>query len=261
MTQEAAPQAEEVNKAIFQFSGRNLTSGSEKIPIIDFIGRGSSWNVRKSTFRADEYFMVFHFDQVQVIEVRPDSGPYPFDIATLELKHSTAERSGFGFFQSSVNTALGMSLDESDLDRFLNQTWHIKAVKYNWGKIENSKVADAEGNTWGEIWKAELYTAPAAPAVTPTVAATTATVPAGTAPTAVAPATDSVMEKPTDEAYRLINGKTAAEFMPAVVNSAKIKEDTSLFPGILDNTWIAGEIQRSKITLDTATGIHTVVLG
>ena len=125
--------------------------------MIEFTGVGVSWDIEDSNFD-DSQFLVFNFKDVKIIQVRPDAEPHIGDTADLKIKFSKAKRSNFGFFSASMDRALGLSSDQSDLDNFVDKHWHVTATPYNWGKIPGSSSVDEKGNTWGEIWTLSTVT-------------------------------------------------------------------------------------------------------
>ena len=121
-------QVEQVNKDLFRYAGRSLEAGGDKLPLTEFLGTCSEWDASKSPFPNDDsIFLVFKFEKVTVVKLRQDSQPYPYDTAELRIKHSTAQRSGFGFLQASINRALGVTDDVSDLEMMVGKAWHMKA--------------------------------------------------------------------------------------------------------------------------------------
>lgn len=252
-----SPQAQEINKTVMQFAGRSLTSGADKIPILEFIGTGVDWDVEQSRFGDGAMYVKFQFSQVQVIKMREDAGPYPHDTASLLVKHSGSLRSGFGFVQGSINKALGIPQDQSDLDSFKGHSWHVTAEQYNWGHIPNSTVADANGDTWGEIWNFALAGsngAAVAPAVTHATVAPQAQPASQTqAASTAAPAGQSA----EDIAFGVLNGKNLADFNSEITGAGIVQQDPDLFIRIMNNSWIAASIASGKVVVN-ADGTHTV---
>jgi hypothetical protein len=236
-----------INKEVLRYSGRQLSAGGDKSPLIEFIARGVDWDVVPSHFNPNDMMMVFKSDQVQVIRLREGAPAYLFDTAEISVKHSGSEKSGFGFLQASLNKALGLTKETSDLEFFKNKMWHWTAVPYNWGKIPNSSVADANGDTWGDIWQLTAALDGQAPFVT------------STAPVATIPTTSEVSSNtPLQEVYSLINGRSQVEWMPQIVASDLVRRDNDLFVGIMSNIWLPAQIASGNIT-QNADGTFTVV--
>lgn len=249
-----APQAAEANKAIMNVSGRLLRAGGDKIPMVEFIGTGLSWDVRPSPFdNNNDMFIDFNFNQVQVIKMRDDAGPYPHDVVTLPIKHSAALRSGFGFVQGSINEALGIPQDQSELDSFIGKSWHVTASQFNWGHIPNSQVADANGDTWGEIWTFALASGQAVQFQTqvPASVQVTSTPPSNGDYTASGPVNNEEI------LFGLLQGKNLADFNAAVVGDGRIQQDPPLFISVMNNAWMAAHKLSGKV-VENADGTHTV---
>jgi len=231
-----------INKEVLRYSGRNLVSGGDKSPLLHFKGRGLSWDVEPSPYQGDDSrFVVLKFDRVQVLRLEENSQPYPYDTAELRIKHSGSLRSQFGIFMASFNKACGLVQSESDLDMFAGQDWELEAYPYNWGKIPNSTVADANGDTWSNVWKATKV-AGVAPSNSP-------------APVQ-APVTNAVQGETL--AFQLLHGKNKSEFIPLVVNNEELKKDAPLFSSIVGDQWLASKIASGEVVLQEDQ-THTVV--
>lgn len=250
------PNVDAVNKVMFQFSGRNLSGSGEKCPVIDFIANGLDWDVKPSPWgRKDENFIVFKFDKLQVLQIRPDAPAYPYDIVELQIKHSQALRSGFGFVTASINKALSRETGDSDIDDFKSQMWRVTMSMYNWGTI------DGKPDQMGEIWNFSLANVAGGAAAPVNSPAPTPT-PAVVAPETVQPSegVSTSTQSPEARALELLHGKTNAQFIPEVVVDTKVREDGNLFTSIIQMTWLAEKIADGTVTLGED-GVHTVVKG
>lgn len=244
----ADPNVDAVNKAMVQFSGRSLAGGADKCPVVDWIGNGTSWDVKPSPWRKDETFIVFKFDKLQVLQVREDTPAYPYDTLELSIKHSGSLRSVFGFMQNSINQALGKESSDSDIDDFLNHTWHVQREMHNWGMI------DGKPDQMGEIWKFSLVAAPVPASSSSPVPVADITAPDASTLTA------SIDEQtPEQRALELLDGKSRDQFFPEVTVDAKVRENAPLFMSIIQQTWLAEKIASGQVTVNEADGIHTVV--
>jgi hypothetical protein len=224
-----------INKEVLRYSGRNLTSSGDKSPLKHFKGHGIDWDVEASPFQNDQSrFVVLKFDRVQVIRLDEGSQPYPYDTAEIRIKHSGTLRSQFGIFMGYFNAACGLQQTESDLDKFVGADWEMEAYPNNWGKIPNSSVADANGDTWSDVWRISL-TNGTNPVITP------------------APVTATVPTQASGEtlAFQLLHGKNKSDFIPLVVNNDVLKADAPLFSSIVGDQWIASKIASGEILLNT----------
>ena len=238
MTQESMNQ--EGDKNLFRFAGRELAGGGDRTPLTEFTGKLTSWDVAKSQFDATIHNIVFKFEGVQVISVQEGSGPYPFDHAEISIKHSGSERSGFGMLVSSMDKALGATKQQSDLDKYVGQEWHFRTERFNWGRIPGSTVADENGDTWGNIWIAELAGVTASTFVE-------------------APVKEPVITEaltPEEKALALLDGKTQSEWIPEVVQDTEIQQDMALFQSIMSNQWLASKIASGAVTQDDQDRFH-----
>ena len=229
-------QVDQVNKDLVRYSGRTLQSGGDKSPLLEFKGHATTWDVRPSNFEGQAVNIILAFDRVEVLQLRNDGEPYPYDVAELTVKHSSAMRSGFGFFIASVNKSLGVPTDESDLDLFTGKNWHMKTEKFNWGKIPNSQSPDANGDTWGDIWIGELVGSTVLPNPLPQI------VEAMTA---------------SERALGILNGKNKADFLTSALVHPDIRGDSSMISSIVNDSWLAGQIANGVVTAN-ADGTYTV---
>lgn len=268
MTQQQA-----VNKDLVRYAGRFLKQGGDKSPLLEFIGTITSWDVENSPFTNDngktDSLVVWQFDRIQIIRLRDDSGPYPHDTAEIKIKYSEAMRSGFGLFQSSVNEALGLPSNESDLDKMIGQTFHLESYRYNWGKIPGSTSVDNNGDTFGDVWKVismndngagpvvAATVAPIAPPVQAPLPATAPVVQPAPAPQVAAPVASTLAVISDTEVLALLNGKDKASFVKEVVASEPIRTST-LFVDLMNDAWLARQIANGVVTKDEGTGIYSV---
>ena len=238
---------DKVNKDLMRYAGRQLKEGGDKSPLLDFIGRGVDWDAEPSPFGDGAVFVVFKFDKVEVKRLRPDAGPHPQDTAELKLKHSEAKRSGFGFFQASMNRALGIQDAESDLDKFKGETWYVHSEPYNWGKMRlregqaRPSAMDDEGNVWSDVY----YISKANGQSTATVVETQPTAP--------------VAEQDSESiALGILNGKTMSEAIPELVTHTAIQADATLMNSIIERRWLPTLEAAGKVVKD-ANEVYTVV--
>ena len=243
-------QKDQINKDIYRYSGRSLTSGGDKSPLVKFIGTGRDWDVKPSRFEGQSPNIIFSFEKLEVIETESE---WPGNTAELEIKHSGAQRSIYGFLVGDQCKALNVKQSEHSLDLFIGKTWLLRREKYNWGKIPNSQTADENGDTWGDIWRCELYqggtTATAdTTVITPKDVATVSEV-LGSQPTTAKTAEELSLE--------LLNGKTKADWIALVVQNEVIRSDATMLPAIMNDNWLAGLIASGKVQLG-ADGIYTV---
>lgn len=241
MTQDNMNQ--EVDKNLFRFAGRELAGGGDRTPLEEFIGKMTDWDVVKSNFGDGVHNIVMRFSDIEVIKVRDGSGPYPFDHAEIAIKHSGSERSGFGMLISSMDKSLGTGKQQSDLDNYVGQEWHFRTERFNWGKIPGSTVADDNGDTWGNVWFAELNIASAA---------ANAFVETPVAEVEVADEDLTAEEL----LFKLLDGKTQSEWIPEVVQNKVIQSDIPLFGSVMNNQWLAGQIAQGTVTKDDQDRYH-----
>ena len=235
-------QQEQINKDLYRYSGRQLSSGGDKTPLVRFIGTGHSWDVQPSRFPDQAPNIIFSFEKVEVLETESE---WPGNTADLEIKHSGANRSIYGFIVGDMCKALEIMQADHSLDLFIGKVWDFRREKYNWGKIKNSQTADTDGNTWGDIWRCVLHTG-AAPISGPP-----------TEPTPTGPTPVTGQESPADVALNLLNGSNKADWISKVIQVESIRSDTNLLPNIMNESWLAGLLSSGKVTLGTD-GIYTV---
>ena len=240
---------EQVNKDIIRFAGRNLITTAEKSPLKRFIGTLSEWDIKLDSNQNNQgnnnTLVVFNFSNVEVLELQPNAEAYIQDTAEIQLKYSHRERSGFGFFLSSLNQALGISSEDSNLDLMKARNWLIYSERYNWGKIPGSTTADENGDTWGDIWKVEQAPEKAVVVAAP---ATPATIPPAvvTPPVAAPPVTQTAM----DVVLGILDGKTLAEATPDIVTNVTVQADATVMGQVMDGTLITSLMASGKLTVD-----------
>ena len=236
---------QEVDKNLFRFAGRELAGSSDRTPLTEFIGTIDGWDVKKSNFGDGTHNIVLSFSNVEALQVR-DGSPYPFSTAEVSIKHSGSERSGFGMLVASMDKAINAQRNQSDLDNYVGKTWHFRTDRFNWGKIPNSTVADENGDTWGDIWQAELATSN-------TTTSTFVEVPE--APVAEKATVDTSNMSAEDIALDLLDGRTQADWTPLCVQNETIQQ-SPMFSQFMDNTWIAGKLASGVITRDDQGVFH-----
>ena len=229
-----------INKAVIQYSGRNLTTGGEKSPLKHFKGRGTSWGVERSPFPGDESrYVTFSFDRVEVLRLEEGAQPYPYDTAEIKVKHSGSLRSQFGILMASFNEACGLPQDESDLGKFPGESWEWDAYPFNWGRFNN-----ATEDVVSDVWKVKKVVASATTASATASEASNSAVESGLTGEALA--------------FSLLHGRNKADFVPDVVNNAVLKNDAPLFSSILGDQWLATKIQSGEVILNEDQ-THTVI--
>jgi len=270
-------QQAQINKEIVRFAGRTLTSGGQRIPLLEFTGTLQDWNVEQNQFRPEDADVVFNFVQVRVLRLRTDAGPYPYDTADLRIKFSQSERSGYGLAISSMDRSLGVPKDESNLDAYLGKVWHMNTIDFDWGPpsstMENPNLA-ADGHVHSLVWQGAVVrtgNGAAQPNMIPTPAPAPVSQPAPApvqaqvevpqpAPAPVAPAAPATAPKSSlHQVYDLAHGSTRDELYRNVVNNEAIRADSTLLLSILQDTWLSGEIASGRITQDDQ-GILTVTV-
>jgi len=237
------------NKELMRYAGRNLQSSNAQLPFTEWVGTITGWDIdnREDFNKKLVPFIVFSFNKLQIITMRPDASPYVLESCDFAIKHSDAERSGFGFVQTSINNALGLSKEDSDLFLVEGKEWHVTSHLFNWGKIPGSTKMDENGDTWGEVFTFALAGA------TP-VAANNVSAPVAANPTA--PVGNLTGEQ---IALQLLHGKTLAQWLPAIMSQETIKADVALSGSITNQTWLASMTAAGTITVDPATGVYNVL--
>lgn len=236
MTSEFSNPIEEINRDLIRFSGRSMSGGAEKSPVLEFLGDYSNWDVKRSNFQGQAPNVMVVFKKLEVKQTRNNEA-YPFDTVELYIKHSTAPRSGFGFFQAGLNRALGIPDEESDLDLGVGKRFHLNTIMHNWGKIPNAQNADANGDVWGEIWDVKLVGSNPIPTATGSTSSTSS-------PTATGTNNGSV----EDFVLTTLNGKNKSDWLRVVASDSRVNSDGDLLQSILGDEFLSKHIASGKVT-------------
>lgn len=215
----------------------------------------------------------FHFTNLQV---GASDAPYPGAEATLDIKLSDRQNSGWGKLGATIASVLGVEIDYLDIDQLRNQVLHmLRHDNVQYGQ-------DREGNpligvswelveilqpgavvTWKHVALAPPPTAPpiSPPIAVPVVAAPAAVAAAPTAPVvataAAAPAPAVGAVTPEQQALIHLHGKSLGQFFQAALPDPIIRQDPNLSNSILNNTFVEAQ-KLSGVVTEEADGTFIV---
>lgn len=214
------------------------------------------------------------FDQVQVLLT---DQPWPYSEVVVEVKTSESSDSAYGRFGLSFADALGVSIDDLDIEGATGRSFHMlrqDGVQFGIDK-EGKPIA---GTVWRVVAQVQpgqnvqplgaLHTnkAPTAamppmpPAPTATVAPPAAPPAAPTAPTPPAASAPAAAGTPSaeDRALSILNGKSAADFFHAVLADNVIRGNGELVDRIIHGAFLQAQISAGRVT-QNPDGTYTVV--
>ena len=211
----------EDNDIMSGLSVRNLETGQVRSPLREFKGRLEG--VRREhneQYNRDSNHL--SFVEVEVIE---SIEPYDFPIAELTFSASNRTRSLWGIFGTTLVKLLA---DGEDLKDTIGRVYHLKVTPGHMLPSRDpntNKWTDTERDAW-EVIGLE-----------------------GKA--AVKPSSSGA----TEEALRILDGKTTSQFNAAALSNPAVRADPKVQSAIMGKTFIRMAVDAGMVTVD-ADGIH-----
>lgn len=233
-----------------------LSTGTNKVPVIAFIGRLVAMDYdTQSQFGLK---IVEKFDQVQILE---SPVPWPWATIDLPIKYSEKESSGWGHHVTSAK-AIGLAQNAANLDQakaeLIGKVYEMRQSTQSYGE-------DKEGKAMvGDVWRF-VRIVPLGGAAQPHYATQAPQTAMGTPPMATATpgaAHFDTNPQPTDtaplRAKRLLHGRTLNEFLGVALIDPIIKSDAAFMNSIFDQSFIVG-IKSSGQAIQGQDGKFSVV--
>ena len=244
-------------------SWHNIRSGGGP-PVQELIGLVNSWSTEPNRF--GRYKFNLHLGSIQVLAA---DAPYPYSEVTIGINYSDTPtlNSGWGLFGQSIAHALGLELEEVDVDALKGKWVHLcRRDKINFGTNQQGQALI--GNAWelvelvqpGQVVQ-PVYsvngTAPAPSAtqqLTTPVASTVVITPIATPAVVVAPA---MPNSPLARAKELLHRKDLATFFQQALGDPLVRTDPALVNSIMTQAFTGGLIQSGDVVRG-ADGLHIV---
>ncbi len=229
-------------------SWKNLKEGFEKTPLREFAGTVKSWDEVPSNFGGKN----IHLDFIQ-LQVLATDAPYPYAEETLEVKLSEAVNSGWGILGKSFAVALGIAMDDLDIDLLMGRRFHmLREDNHPFGKDKNTGQG-LFGTVWqcikmlqpGEV-PTPIGVAPVLPLPTPTPAAVPTAMPASAAPAIPVPLSPVALNA-EEQALFLADGKNMSDFFAAALSDQTVKGDADLVNRIINRTFVEGMKEKGRL--------------
>lgn len=256
-------------------------------PLRRFSGIATNFDIKSfENFDKDglDVYVVFQFSNVESLEYKEgyDEDDYKTSTYDVYIKRSSQQRSRYGMWQLSFNESANLDAENIGFNGLFEKRWVVYLDDVNWGKIANSKRADSQGNTWGEVWKiasptqasipgledsiaaANIPPSPPStesvsvtqPVITPIVEVSTSEVEAPVAPVApVAPDVvtgigDSGLTETEGLALAMLIGNTDMDLLKKASTDSTIMEDRMLLNEIVRRVFGKRMLEQGHVTID-----------
>jgi len=229
---------------------RGFETGFQATPLREFQGKlDSITGTMRQGNRGPYLVVLYNFSGLEVIA---SLEPYPSPIGQIEIPQSTKEGTKMGYFGDSVDKLLNAGVakdDESTPTRgqgyLIGKTLHMKLTP-------GHMIRGKDGDNWVDK-PTDCWTLMGVVGEGVSVAPAVAGAPAPVAtPVAAGPSA-------TQEALRLLNGKTEQAWHQEVFSNTIVKANNDVVSAIIGRTFLEPMILAGQVTKDEATGIFTVV--
>lgn len=227
-----------------QLRTRGFEEGYQQTPLREFRGTLTDVSGEMRDGLRGSYLVVgYNFTNVEVIE---STEPYVAPIAQIQVSHSSRSHSKMGYLGKSIDKIINAGLpDNADPAQ-------VKGQDYLLGKTLQMKIMpghmiwnnDAKEERPIDCWELVAIVGEGAPA--PAVAPT-----AGVAPTGASPISA------TQQALKLLDGKTETQWHQVVFTDPMVKADVAIINAIIGRTFLPPMETAEVITKD-ADGIYHV---
>jgi hypothetical protein len=245
-----------------QLKTRGFEEGFQDTPVKEFKARLDSitgeMRDNKSKPGTKRLYVNYNFSELEVVE---STEPYTLPILQLSMPHSNRTKSGMGFLGASIDRIINAGLPADA------PATEVKGQDYLVGKVQRWKktpghmmwdgraAAGAGAEVPKDAW--ELMELEGEDATGESVAQTPKQ--PGKQPVKAAPNKAVGKVSPSEQALKLLDGKSKADWHKIVFVDPLVKSDGKLIQSITKGTFIKDMEAAGTIVLDEEAGVYRVV--